>query len=88
MDDDDEVLRKRNDLEMMRRVHLWPSGGVLCLKNRKLGEEGGWPLFAIMVFDPENGLYHFRLREGNTKERRVGDDALLQELIAEGWVVD
>jgi hypothetical protein len=83
--DDREVLRNRIDLEMMRRVHLWP-GETLCLKNYALAEDG-WPLFALMVFDPESGLYYFWIRE-REKERRVGDDTLLRALIAEGWVVD
>jgi hypothetical protein len=81
---DDEVFRKRNDLEMMRRPHLWPSP-LLHLKNYALTEAGGFPLFAVLSWNKEKG-FHFLLEE--EKEGRHGDESLLAELIKEGWLVD
>jgi hypothetical protein len=82
---DEEVLRTLDDLEMMRRPHLWPTPDTLCLKNPRLVQESGWPSFAVLYFDSEG--YYF-LPELDKKKAREGGDELLRELIEEGWLVD
>jgi len=84
--DDDNVIRKRNDLEMMRRPHLWPCR-PLHLKNYALAETGGFPHFGVLSWDKEKG-FHFLLEEEKKEEGRYGDEALLLELVKEGWLVD
>jgi hypothetical protein len=83
---DDEVFRKRDDLEMMRRPHLWPSK-ILFLKNYSLAAKQGlhWPLSGTLSWNKEGG-FHFLLEE--EKEGRHGDETLLAELVKEGWLVD
>jgi hypothetical protein len=89
---DDEVLRTKNDLEMMRRPHLWPSS-VLHLKLRDLRahtyrafallshtKEGQW------VFTPKMKMDAFS--EPNFAKSEVGGDVLLKKLAETGWIVD
>jgi hypothetical protein len=87
---DEEVLRERNDLEMMRRVHLWPGGdpekfSTLALKNPSLAEgRRGWPKFATLIWDGE--AYTFI--PGNDERSRSGGAELPAALAEEGWLVD
>jgi hypothetical protein len=84
---DEEVRRTLDNLEMMRRRHLWPTEGALCLKNPDLIQEGGWPAFAVLFFEGERQGYYFL--PGLDKEKaRTGGDELLRELVGEGWLVD
>jgi len=83
---DDEVIRKRNDLEMMRRPHLWPNR-TLYLKNYAQATRGGFPLFGILSWEEENG-FHFLLEDEKKEAGRYGDETLLAELVKEGWLVD
>jgi hypothetical protein len=85
---DEEVLRTKDDLEIMRRRHLWPGGlNSICLKNPSLAErENGIPAFAVLFFF-ESKEYYF-LPELDKKKVRTGGDELLRTLIKEGWLID
>jgi hypothetical protein len=89
---DEEVIKKRDDLEMMRRPHLWPHDRLLPLKHRS-EKRDGWPreavLFAgskgyILLMDANIlALDNVELSQG-----REGGDEMLQELVKDGWIVD
>jgi hypothetical protein len=89
---DEEVVKTRNDLEMMRRPHLW-SGGVLHLKLQDLAAHT-YRSFAILshtregqfVFTPKMKLDAFS--EPNFSKSEVGGDVLLKKLLSVGWIVD
>jgi hypothetical protein len=89
---DDEVLRTKNDLEMMRRPRLWPSP-VLHLKLQDLRGHT-YRAFALLshtkegqfVFTPKMKLDAFS--EPNFAKSEVGGDVLLKKLAEVGWIVD
>jgi hypothetical protein len=86
---DEEVFRTKDDLEMMRRPHLWPASAVLCLKNPRLISINGWPRFAVLFL--RKGEYYFlpRCEAGFEEEKiRRGGEEILPGLIGEGWIVD
>ena len=70
---------------MMRKPYLWPCK-VLYLKNYALagGKGAHWPLFGVLTYDKKG--FHFL--EEEKEKGRDGDDALLVELVKEGWLVD
>ena len=89
---DEEVLKTHNDLEMMRRPHLWPAA-VLHLKLRdprthsysrfallSYNKEGQWVFTPKMKFDS--------FSEPDFSKSETGDEALLKRLAAAGWLVD
>jgi len=104
MDDNEKVLRERNDLEMMRRPQLWPGtifhpearlGGpltnpALALKKYALmeGIEVRRMEFAVLIWRAGARDYCF-VPDGKTEaEGRKGGDELLVALVEEGWLVD
>ena len=90
---DEEVVKTRNDLEMMRRPHLWPGGRVLHLKLWDAGART-YRAFALLsrlrsgefVFTPKAKLDAFS--EPNFAKSEVGGDVLLKKLAGVGWIVD
>jgi hypothetical protein len=91
---DEEVIKTRNDLEMMRRPHLWPGGArVLHLKLLDVASHT-YRAFALLshtrggdfVFTPKMKMDAFS--EPNFSKSEVGGDALLKKLDAVGWIVD
>jgi hypothetical protein len=84
---DQEVFVSRNDLEMMKRPHLWPNHSCLYLK--KFGAKE----FGLLL--EKNGTYAF-VPETRTTEatipdfanKRTGGHELLVQLVGEGWLVD
>ena len=87
---DVEVLREGDDLEMMRRPHLWPNKGCLCLKNPHFGykhrrDHHSHYAFAVLIKQGEE--YFFTLREEKGWNQRGGDEMLVA-LVKEGWLVD
>jgi hypothetical protein len=87
---DEEVKRTYNDLEMMRRPHLWPISGILFLKRRK---EGGLDMATLVAMPRLLGenLYGYAFvteRAPAAEQRLNGGDELLRRLVNEGWIVD
>ena len=91
---DEEVVKTRNDLEMMRRPHLWPGGAnVLHLKLWDAATRT-YRAFALLshtkggqyVFTPKAKLDAFS--EPNFAKSEVGGDVLLKKLAGNGWIVD
>jgi hypothetical protein len=88
---DEEVLSSYNDLEMMRRPHLWP-GKVLHLKKR---DSRGRSPQAFARLSYENGIWILTsVKFGSLKESSAlfgtesGDGEFLKKLVEEGWIVD
>jgi hypothetical protein len=98
---DVEVVAEQHDLEIMRRKHLWPYGSFLPLKHRGVIQGHGVPRTGILYkFDPEPGkkqrymflpevnIYSITANVWTEPTRyRTGGEALLFEIIMEGWVV-
>lgn len=95
---DAEVLAQHNDLEMLRRSHLWPHGS-LCPMKRRRGDSD--PDLIIVVDrglgDPtilrNPAAHRYFVFEGpmGLAGRQLlasGNDWLLQTLVDSGWVVN
>jgi hypothetical protein len=84
---DQEVFVSRNDLEMMKRPHLWPNHCCLYLKKFG-GKEFGFLLEknGTYAFVPENPPIEDSIPD--FAHKRTGGDELLVQLIKEGWLVD
>jgi hypothetical protein len=80
---DDEVLETRNDLEMMRRPHLWPSPGRLPVK-REAGSRGRLYDCGLLL---EGGGPTVHPGPDGTVTEPLGYETL-EKLLADGWVVD
>ena len=90
---DRQVLRTRDNLEMMRRPHLWPQGLILPLKHDELHDSGSRRI-GILVF---NGSRYSWLENaslcdpdswGSKPPVPTEGDELLVRLVDEGWMVD
>lgn len=86
---DEEVIKERCDLEMMRRPHLWPND-YLFLK-KPAGKLKHYQ-FALLANDEKDRWAIIPLRDdGNGRDlasERSGADELLVQLVKEGWLVD
>jgi hypothetical protein len=97
---DDDVLAGHNELEMMRRPHLWPFGAFLLLKHM-VAESHGVPWTAILyhydpnpkqkrqyIFLPGANMYNIPAEVWeDTTPYRKGGEAMLLEIVREGWTV-
>lgn len=88
---DDEVVKNHNDLEMMRRPHLWPSS-VLHLKLRDVRAHT-YRAFAILSYKDGEWTFTPKMKfdsfsEPNFSKSESGDDKLLKRLATVGWIVD
>lgn len=89
---DDEVIRTHDDLEMMRRPHLW-SLGFLPLKKRAwtfaMGQRRELGLLSCdgkrYSFYP--GATMFELPTSESVPLSGGDELLIK-LVANDWIVD
>jgi hypothetical protein len=89
---DQQVKETRDDLEMMRRPHLWP-GLKLFLKRGRgplqelamLGcdEDSDDPIGVVWVFVPESEPF-----KPDFSRKETGGDEMLVRLCQEGWMVD
>jgi hypothetical protein len=98
---DEEVLAEQHDLEIMRRRHLWPYGSFLPLQHRTALDPHGVSRTAILyqfegdprgrqsyMFLPEMNIYSIPADVWTEPTRyRTGGEALLFEIILEGWLV-
>lgn len=93
---DKEVIQTHNDIEMMRRPHLWPLGHVLALKHRRDPGEYGLRRLAVLFYhDGEFGLLEdalvyelvYNLKEEDTDRINWADEHILPE-INQDWMVD
>jgi hypothetical protein len=80
---DQDVLATHNDLEMMRRPHLWPKL-TLFLKEPSTKQ-------LALLFKTSDG-YQFVPEttpfQPDLSNSRFGGEELLQSLIQAGWLVD
>lgn len=86
---DDEVVSEPDDLEMMKRPHLWPLDGYLPIKRYVESDHGRLELeTAILVRIIVNG--QLTVLKGFFEDRDT--DRVLYDsheaIVAEGWVVD
>jgi hypothetical protein len=89
---DDEVIKSHDDLEMMRRPHLW-SLGYLPLKKRawKFAMGQRRELGLLMSNGKQYQFYPgATMFEPPTPESMpiIGGDELLVKLVDNGWIVD
>lgn len=78
---DEEVVQGRHDLEFLRRPHLWP-GEVCCLK--KPGKIG--PTFHGFICPGTTDVYLGYVFNEGTGD--VLEYSSLEDILADGWVVD
>lgn len=86
---DDEVLKKHDSREMLKRPHLWPHklGGEPMVALKRRDEPKAWPReFARLVKLP-NEYRLFLFGEGSSVSD-VQSPATTDELIDAGWEVD
>jgi hypothetical protein len=96
---DAEVLAQHNDLEMLRRSHLWPHGS-LCPMKRRIGDTSSVDLIIVVdrgLGDPtilrNPAAHRYFVFEGpmGLAGRQLlasGNDFLLRTLVDSGWLVD
>lgn len=89
---DKEVIQTHNDIEMMRRPHLWPLGPMLALKHRQERGEYGLRRLAVLFYcDHEYGLLedvaYLELKEADYERINWADANILPE-INQDWMVD
>jgi hypothetical protein len=98
---DAEVVTEHHDLELMRRLHLWPYGCFLPLKHRGAVDLHGIRRTAILyysnaeakqrptyIFLPRVNMYSIPAEFWtDSTGYRTGGETLLFELIMEGWIV-
>lgn len=86
---DDQVVDDMDDVEMMRRPHLWPLGSMLPLKREPA--KGG-PLETAVLRHPYEAD-GYEVAEGMTVFGALGEVvhriyASPEEIAADGWRVD
>lgn len=86
MTTDDEVLNTRNDLEMLKRPHLWPSviKGHRCVFMKKLDAEHTGPCFKTSGGD-YIVIDHDWTNHGEVTPVTYNS---AEAVLAAGWVVD
>lgn len=90
---DEQVLASRDDLEMMRRPHLWPAGNYLLpLKHRSELQSNGLRRTAILFhFGNDFGLLEdgniLLLSPADVERINWADEHILPE-INQDWMVD
>jgi hypothetical protein len=82
---DEQVLAANDDLEMMRRPHLWPMDALPLMRGPVLGREYGVLFHADGLWVWAEGTLLYGPRTGTGV---AIDDSGLVELVADGWVVD
>jgi hypothetical protein len=90
---DKEVIKSKDDLEMMKRPHLWPLTFLPLINKEKKDSEGSPHGLEGLLFY-ESGEYLFLrgqnmylpIPEGANFES--GGTEMLQQLVKEGWRVD
>lgn len=98
---DAEVVAEHHDVELMRRLHLWPYGCFLPLKHRRAVDLHGIRRTAILYYsNPETkqkptyiflpGVNMYSIPDEfwtDSTGYRTGGETLLFGLIMEGWIV-
>ena len=84
---DAEVIKTHDDVEMIKRPHLWAWKTVLPLEHRIKRDERGQFLCAYVIAGMPNRIFL-----GNIFARKV-DDASIdyaspEQIVADGWSVD
>ena len=89
---DEEVIKTRDDLEMMKRSNLWPHT-FLPLINRR--DKSDSPLGADGLLFYQGWEEYYFLRNQNMfmpippdAKFEKGSVAMLKQLVTEGWQVD
>jgi hypothetical protein len=97
---DAEVVVDHHDVELMRRLHLWPYGCFLPLKHRGAVDLHGIRRTAILYYSnsetKQNPTYIFLPGVNmysipdefwmDSTGYRTGGETLLYEIIMEGWI--
>jgi hypothetical protein len=89
---DKEVIETRNDLEMMKRPHLWPNM-FLPLINRSMKTDSPFGVEGLLFANNE-GSYIFIAGQNmflpipKDTKREQGSIEMLARLVNEGWKVD
>lgn len=87
MKTDEDVKREKDDLEMLKRGHLWPA---LVLPLKRKGENGFTE--TAVLDDPCPPAERWMLREGVTMfDMKAGRPVFYESaeaIIAAGWEVD
>lgn len=93
MKTDDAVLTTRDDVEMIKRTHLWPQfPKTLALKHRRLKDGRGIPKLGFLI--RMDGEPDFRVRLGTIFDRSYYDLLPYEQhdsaeaIVAAGWMVD
>jgi hypothetical protein len=88
---DAEVITKHDELEMMRRPHLWPAA-VLHLKLWDAATHS-YRNFALLSYKDEQWTFTPKTKldafsEPDFSKSETGDETLLRRLVKRGWLVD
>ena len=98
---DAEVVAEHHDVELMRRLHLWPYGCFLTLKHRGAVDRHGIRRTAMLYYSNSEtkqkptyiflpGVNIYNIPAGfwmDSTGYRTGGETLLFEIIMEGWIV-
>lgn len=76
---DEEVLRSRNDREMILRPHLWPQNPLVVKK--RYGDQNGF-------MRQSEGGYTVAVGRGIISDRENVTYNNVDDLLADGWLVD
>lgn len=85
---DEQVLAERDDAEMIRRPHLWPTPGLLPIKRP---QEQGLPQPAVLGYDRGEIVV---LENMTVMGTSLGRDVVqhrftdAEDVLMQGWVVD
>lgn len=89
-------MSRPDDLHAMTHPSLWPCWPILPIKNGRVPQAGGFPKFAVLVSTDISSSAtpdDIRFIEGNMftvteKDLDNASKANVEQLIADGWVVD
>jgi hypothetical protein len=90
----DEVIRDRDDREMLLHPEYWPETGVICVKRRLRTEKPGeWPELGVIHERAPTTVIIANLYDildnaevMKTAKRHVYDS--VDAMLADGWIVD
>ena len=87
---DDEVIAERNDLEMIRRPHMWPLGDRLALKKNIRTQPFGYDVGFIHKWHKTRVIIGFVWGDLDALEKagNYKDYPSHEAILEDGWVVD
>lgn len=84
---DDDVIATENNLEMMRRPHLWPCGNYLPLTKGHVGMDSPMESYAYLVDDDDLRTTIF-IGLPFISDLKPKAYPSLEAIVADGWIVD